>query len=121
MSKNTKTTITLDKNQADALTGLLTLLGNGQGATPTAVAEALQATEPEEPEAPAHEVAMEKAGVKPAKGSTVLTSDAVKAAARVLKSGNPEVVKSPEGNGDHVVLFVTDKGNLRVQNAYTPK
>lgn len=119
MAKNT-TTITLDENQAQALTGLLALLGDGQGATPTAVAEALQVTEPE-PERPAHEVLMEERGVKPAKGSTVLTPDAVKAAARVLKSGTPEVVQSPEGNGDHVVLFTTDKGNLRVQNTYTPK
>jgi hypothetical protein len=109
--------IEVDDAQAAILTGLLAALGNGQGATPTAVAQALSATE----ERPAYEVLMEERGVKPAKGSTVLTSDGVKAAARVLKSGKPEVVASPEGNGDHVVLFTTDKGNLRVQNAYTPK
>ena len=37
MSKNT-TTITIPEDQAAALTGLLALLGDGQGATPTAVA-----------------------------------------------------------------------------------
>ena len=112
-------TITLDEKQANALEGLLALLENGKAATPTAVAQAVEAATA--PERPAHEVLFEERGIKPAKGSTVLTADGVKAAARVLKSGKPEAIESPEGNGDHVVLFVTEKGNLRIQNAYTPK
>lgn len=107
-------TVTLPEEQAAAIESILALLANG--ASPAKVVE--QVTTPERP---AHEVVMEERGVRPAKGSTVLTPEAIKAAARVLKSGKPEVVASPEGNGDHVVLFTTDKGNVRVQNAYTPK
>ena len=109
-------TITLPAEQVAAIENILALLANG--ASPAKVVE--QAKVVVAPERPAHEVVMEERGVRPAKGSTVLTPEAIKAAARVLKSGKPEVVASPEGNGDHVVLFTTDKGNVRVQNAYTP-
>jgi len=109
-------TVTLPEEQAAAIESILALLANGQA--PAKVIEQAKAATPERP---AHETAMEERGVRPAKGSTVLTPEAIKAAARVLKSGKPEVIASPEGNGDHVVLFTTDKGNVRVQNAYTPK
>lgn len=108
-------TITLPQEQAEAIQTIIALLANGQ-APAKAIGQAKTA-----PERPAHEAVMEERGVHPAKGSTVLTPEAIKAAARVLKSGKPEVIASPEGNGDHVVLFTTDKGNVRVQNAYTPK
>ena len=98
------------------LAQLVALLTNGE--EPAKVIEKVTQASPERP---AYEALMEERGVKPAKGSTVLTAEAVKAAARVLKSGKPEVIASPEGNGDHVVIFTTDKGNVRVQNAYTPK
>ena len=112
-TKNTKT-VEIPAGQAEALTQLLALIANGE--EPAKVVEKVQAVE-----RPAHEVVMEERGVRPAKGSTVLTAEAIKAAARVLKSGKPEVIASPEGNGDHVLLFITEKGNVRVQNAYTPK
>lgn len=109
-------TITLPAEQAAAIETILALLASGEA--PAKVVEQAKVVTPDRP---AHEVAMEERGVRPAKGSTVLTPEGIKAAARVLKSGKPEVVPSPEGNGDHVVLFTTDKGNIRVQNAYTPK
>lgn len=113
-TRNTKT-VTIPEDKAEAVAQLLALLANGEA--PAKVVEAVTAP----PTRPAHEVVMEERGVKPARGSTVLTPEAIKAAARVLKSGKPEVIESPEGNGDHVLLFVTDKGNVRVQNTYTPK
>lgn len=91
--------------QAAALQGLVELLGNG--GTPD--------DEPE-PEVPAHETLLEGKGGKFVKGRTYVTNEAVKALARVAKSGTPELVASPEGYGNHLLVFVSDQGNVAVQN-----
>lgn len=111
MSKNT-TNVTLTSEQAEVLNGLLELLGNGQGATPTVVAEA---TKPE-PAKPMHEALLEERGGSFVKGRTYVTGEGIKAMARVAKTGKPEIAPSPEGNGDAVLIFATEQGNVAVQN-----
>lgn len=114
--QNTRT-VEVTEGQANAVQALLTLLGNGQGATPTVVAEATQTTEPEpEPEKPAHEALLEERGGTFVRGRAYVTAEGVKALARVAKTGKPEIVDSPEGNGDAVLAFATEQGNVALQN-----
>lgn len=57
-------------------------------------------------------------GLKPTKGRTYLSPDAVKAAARVAKTGKPEVVTAKGGRATHIVLWLTDDGEVAAQNYY---
>lgn len=121
-------TLTVDEDKAAALNGLLALLAGNQGAPQATVAEPTTAAKPTkapakkaEPEVAPQDALIEKLGLRYGKGSTVLSAEGIKAAARVLKSGTPEAIAKEEGNGSHVILFRTDKGNLRIQNAFTPK
>lgn len=57
-------------------------------------------------------------GLLPTKGRVYFSADAVKAAARVAKNGKPEVVTAKGGRATHVVLWLTDDGEVAAQNYY---
>ena len=111
---------TLTQEQAAVLEGLRALLNQDAPSTKAATRPAAK-VKAATPEVEPQDALMDKLGIRYGKGSTVLTPEAIKAAARVLKTGAPEAIAKDEGNGSHVVIFRTDKGNVRVQNAYTPK
>jgi hypothetical protein len=85
-------------------------------ATPTDVAEVTakaQAPKAEGFDAKTH---AEGEGYALNTGRTYLTGDALKAAARVAKSGTPEIVATSGGRNSHVLLFRSPAGDVAVQN-----
>jgi hypothetical protein len=84
-------------------------------ATPTDVAEVTAKAEAK-PEGFDAKTYAEGEGYALNTGRTYLTGDALKAAARVAKSGKPEIVATSGGRNSHVLLFRSPAGDVAVQN-----
>lgn len=93
----------------------------GQFATPTAVAQVVAPAPTQVTSKDLADNLVAQSGLSHGKGRVYATGEILTAAARVLKTGTPEIVRtSGKGKTPAVVIFREDSGDVAIQNLYNP-